>query len=257
MIEFGLIGYPLSHSFSQKYFEHKFKELNIKNIKYSLFPISEIKEINHLIANNKNLCGLNVTTPYKEAVIPFLHYTDPLISKLETVNVIKIERSANNFYLKGYNTDFLGLKKSFEELNFPANSKALVLGSGGSGKTVAFVLENMNIPYNLVSRNPKTLKQISYQDLNKTVMKNHNIIINASPVGMFPNINLYPSIPYEFITPEHICFDLIYNPFETLFLKKCSQTGAKILNGLKMFYEQAEESWKILKSKNSFLTLPL
>ena len=248
MREFGLIGYPLRHSFSQKYFEKKFKELNIENVKYSLFPISEISKINSLIANNKNLCGLNVTTPYKELVIPFLQHIDPLIIKLETVNVIKIEREDNEIYLKGYNTDYLGLKKCFEELNFPENSRALILGSGGSGKTVAYVLNIMNIPYTIVSRNPKNLKQLSYRNVSESVIKHHNIIINASPVGMFPNVNSYPTIPYSSITSQHICFDLVYNPSETIFLQKCSQAGAKILNGLKMLYVQAEEAWKIWNS---------
>lgn len=245
MREFGLIGYPLGHAYSQKYFTKKFEELGICDSKYTLFPISEIHKITNIISSHVNLCGLNVTTPYKELVIPFLHDLDPIVIKLGTVNVINITRTEDSFFLKGYNTDIFGLEKTFKSLNFPEVSKALIFGSGGSGKTTAYVLDKIGIPYTVVSRNPYSLKQLSYRDINEAVIKNHNIIINASPIGMYPKIDMCPDIPYNYITAEHICFDLVYNPAETLFLKKCSESGAKTVNGLTMLYEQADIAWKI------------
>ncbi|MDR2009344.1 MAG: shikimate dehydrogenase [Bacteroidales bacterium] len=245
MKEFGLIGYPLGHAYSQKYFENKFRESGIEDVKYTLFPISEINKITNIISSHKNLCGLNVTTPYKELVIPYLHDMDPLIIKLGTVNVISIDRDNDSYTLKGYNTDVYGLEKTFKELDLPAGCKALILGSGGSGKTCAYVLEKMNIPYTVVSRNPLSLKQLAYNDITEATIKNHNLIINASPVGMYPNIGNCPYIPYNFIGDEHTCFDLVYNPAETLFLKKCSDAGARTMNGLTMLYEQADMAWKI------------
>jgi len=248
MREFGLIGYPLGHAYSQKYFEDKFKNLGITDAKYNLFPISEISKIHNIITSQPNLIGLNVTTPYKELVIPYLNELDETILRLGTVNTIKITRNGEKFSLKGYNTDVFGLQKTFAELNFPEGSKALIFGSGGSGKTVSFVLKEMGIGSTNVSREPENLKQISYSNITEAVLKRHNILINATPVGMFPNIDSCPQIPYKYVTDKHFCIDLVYNPAQTLFLKKCADKGALTVNGLTMLYEQADKAWEIWNS---------
>jgi shikimate dehydrogenase len=248
MREFGLIGYPLGHAYSQKYFEEKFKREGISDCKYQLYPISEISKIHNIISSQHNLIGLNVTTPYKELVIPYLNEVDDPILRLGTVNTIKITREGNKYHLKGFNTDVYGLKKTFEGFTLPEGSKALIFGSGGSGKTVKFVLEEMGIKSTNVSREPKNLSQISYKNVTEAVLRHHNLIINASPVGMFPKVDACPEIPYEHITSNHICMDLVYNPAQTLFLKKCADKGASVVNGLTMLYEQADKAWEIWNS---------
>ncbi len=248
MKEFGLIGYPLDHAYSQKYFEEKFKKLGISDAKYKLFPISEISKITNIINSYPNLIGLNVTTPYKELVIPYLNEVDDIILRLGTVNTVKITRTENSINTKGFNTDVFGLGKTFDNLKFPKDSKALILGSGGSGKTVSFVLKERNIKTLNVSRNPQNLQHISYSNLTEAVILQHNIIINATPVGMFPNIVSFPNIPYKYITKNHYCIDLVYNPAQTEFLKKCSDKGATTVNGLTMLYEQADKAWDIWNS---------
>lgn len=245
MREFGLIGYPLGHAYSQKYFEDKFKALGIKDAKYMLFPISEISKITNIINSHPNLIGLNVTTPYKELIIPFLHDLDKVILRLGTVNTIKITRSEDKYLLKGFNTDVFGLNKTFDNLNLPDGSRALIFGSGGSGKTVSFVLKERGIPCTNVSRNPQNLQQMAYSNITESVLRHHNIIINASPVGMYPNIDSCPQIPYDYITKNHICIDLVYNPAQTLFLKNSTIKGAQTVNGITMLYEQADKAWEI------------
>jgi len=248
MREFGLIGYPLGHAYSQKYFEEKFKKLGITDSKYTLYPISEISKIINIINSHPNLIGLNVTTPYKELVIPFLDEVDEVILRLGTVNTIKITRIKGSIKTKGYNTDVFGLNKTFDTLNLPKDSKALILGSGGSGKTANFVLKERGIDSLNVSRKPQNLKYISYSNITETVITQHNIIINATPVGMYPKKEAFPNIPYKYINKKHICIDLVYNPPQTSFLKKCSEQGATIINGLTMLYEQADRSWEIWNS---------
>lgn len=245
MREFGLIGYPLGHAYSQQYFEKKFTDLGIDDAKYTLFPISDISKIRNIILSHKNLIGLNVTTPYKELVIPYIDEFDETIIKLGTVNTIKIIRNDDQVFLKAYNTDVLGLRKMIENIDLPKNAKALILGSGGSGKTVAYVLKERGIDSTHVSRNPSSLSVLSYESISKAVMNSHQLIINASPVGMYPQVDNSPNIPYKFITPEHKCFDLVYNPAETLFIEKCAAQGAFTKNGLDMLYEQADKAWEI------------
>jgi shikimate dehydrogenase len=245
MREFGLIGYPLEHAYSHKYFADKFKAEDISDAKYKLFSISEISKITNIIVSHPNLVGLNVTTPYKELIIPYLDDIDQTILKLGTVNTIKIYRKDANFSLKGFNTDVDGLNKTFDQLNIPKDTKALILGSGGSGKTLAFVLNNRGIVNKNVSRKPSNLQQISYNKLSEAIITEHKLIINASPVGMFPRVNEAPQIPYQYIGEEHICLDLVYNPAETLFLKNCKENGAKTINGITMLYEQADKAWEI------------
>jgi len=248
MREFGLIGYPLGHAYSQKYFEEKFKSLGITDARYSLYPISEISKIMNIINSQPNLIGLNITTPYKELVIPYLTELDNTILQLGTVNTIKISRKDDLISLKGYNTDVFGLAKTFDKLNLPNDCKALIFGSGGSGKTVGYVLKEKGISYTNVSRTPQNLKQLSYSNITEAVIKHHKILINASPVGMYPKTETCPLIPYDYITDQHICIDLVYNPAETLFLKKCASKGASVINGLTMLYEQADKAWEIWNS---------
>ncbi len=245
MKEFGLIGYPLEHAFSHKYFAKKFEKEGIGNASYKLFSINEISKLKNIIASHPNLKGLNITTPYKELVIPFLDDIDDTILKLGTVNTIKIYREGDDYYLKGFNTDVAGLDKTFDSLNLKENVKALILGSGGSGKTLSYVLNQRGIESKNVSREPSNLEQIAYSKLTRLLIEKHQLIINASPVGMYPNIDNCPNIPYDYITENHTCLDLVYNPEETLFLKKCKEKGAKTINGSTMLYEQADKAWEI------------
>ena len=243
--QFGLIGGSLSHSLSQKYFTKKFAELGLSNCKYTLFPISEVSKVTNIIDGNPSLVGLNVTSPYKETIIPFLDELDTKVLKVGTVNVIKITRDGEYTHLKGYNTDIFGLRKTFEMLELPSNCKALILGSGGSAKTAKVVLSEMGVTSTNVSRHPETLDELSYQKLTANKIKDYKLIINATPVGMFPNVSQFPQIPYEGITSSHICLDLVYNPAKTKFIEKCEAHGARTANGLTMLYEQADKAWEI------------
>lgn len=242
---YGLIGYPLAHAYSPVYFAEKFKKLGIKDAKYELIPLSDISKIKNIIKSKTNMVGFNVTTPYKELIIPYLNELDEIIYKLGTVNTVKITRNGKDFSLKGFNTDIYGIEKTLNILKIPSGSKALILGSGGSGKTVAYVLNKMGIEYTQVSRNPQKINILSYDKITEGIIKNHNLIINATPVGMYPKIDNCPQIPYQFISQHHICFDLVYNPEETIFLKKIKDKGAKAINGLIMLYEQADKAWDI------------
>lgn len=242
---FGLVGLDLRHSFSQKYFNQKFLELGLDDSEYTLFPIDDISEIKNIIAQNPKLEGLNITSPYKEAVIPYLDEIDETTAEIGAVNVVKINRENKNIHLKGFNSDIYGIRATVESFDLPKNTEALILGSGGSGKSIRYVLNEIGIPCRNVSRNPKNSEQIAYSDLNKEIIDGHKLIINATPQGMFPKVDSFPAIPYEFITPEHYCFDLIYNPEKTVFLAKCKSQGATITNGYKMLCRQADKAWEI------------
>lgn len=246
MRRFGLIGKSLKHSFSKMYFEEKFKKDGITDCSYELFELDDISGLMEFIARN-NLSGLNVTIPYKEAVLIFLDKTDEKARLIGAVNTIKVVNDKGKILLEGFNTDYLGFMKSLEGLEIKGK-KALILGTGGAAKAVAFALQTLGIDYMLVSRNPKE-KQTGYDDLNEETVGNHQIIINATPLGMFPNVNSYPEIPYEFITSRHLLYDLVYNPEETVFLRRGKERGAKTINGRKMFELQAELSWKIWNQK--------
>jgi len=236
--KFGLIGYPLSHSFSPGYFAEKFKNLDITDAEYKLYPISDISEFEGL--KNKGMNGINVTIPYKEQVIPYLDELSPEAEAIGAVNVIHF----TNGKLKGYNSDTYGFQYSLEPLweGTSMPEKALVLGTGGAAKAVWYVLDTLGIDYKKVSRSSG---DIIYQDLDKEIMESHHLIINTTPLGMAPKIDTCPDLPYEFIGANHMCFDLIYNPAKTLFLRKASDNGARIMNGLRMLELQAERSWDI------------
>ncbi|MBK7873794.1 MAG: shikimate dehydrogenase [Saprospiraceae bacterium] len=240
---FGLIGYPLSHSFSKKYFTQKFEEQGISDTFYELFPIEDISIFPQLIENYPNLNGLNVTIPYKEQVIPFLHELDESANEIGAVNVIKIKNGKRT----GYNSDVYGFEvslKGFLQMHDVTDIKALILGTGGAAKAVMYVLRKLGIAYQSVSREQGKADWI-YEAIDKDLMNEFRLIINTTPIGMAPNIENYPNIPYYCLSNRHLLFDLVYNPPETIFLKKGKNYDAKTCNGMEMLHLQAERAWSI------------
>ncbi len=243
MERYGLIGKPLGHSFSQKYFTEKFSKEGI-DARYDLFEIDRASDIYEVINRHNGMRGLNVTIPYKEDVLELLDGMDDEARAIGAVNVIAVKcDKAGSVSLLGHNSDVTGFVKSIEPLIKPTDKKALVLGTGGASKAVIYGLRNrLGIEPALVSRNP-TDGQIGYTDINEDVMNEYTVIVNATPVGMYPKVENCPNIPYELITSKHVCFDLVYNPLETLFLKKAAAQGAAVKNGLEMLHIQADEAW--------------
>lgn len=245
MKQYGLIGYPLTHSFSAQYFSEKFYRENIHNARYDVFPIDSIEKLLPLISEKTELKGLNITIPYKQSILPFLSFIDPVAKVIAAVNTIKIERKTK-ILLHGFNTDVFGFEESIKPLLAKHHKKALILGTGGSSKAVAYVLGKLGIEFSFISRNKNISNLIRhYKDLSKDIISSHQLIINTTPVGMFPGIHEFPDIPYDFISKDHLLFDLVYNPSETLFMKKGMGKGATVSNGLQMLFLQAERSWKI------------
>lgn len=239
---FGLLGKNIEYSFSRGYFSDKFQNLKLKKHKYVNFDLGDIKNFPMIIQQNENLKGFNVTIPYKEKVIPFLDKLDKTAKKIGAVNTVKLTKRGN---LKGYNSDVVGFEKSIMPLLKNHHKKALILGTGGASKAIAYALKRNDIKYIFVSRNPEGRKEISYDKLNEEIIKKYAIIINSTPLGTSPNIEKCPNIPYKYISEKHILFDLIYNPAITTFLSKGKTKGATIKNGLEMLELQAEESWRI------------
>lgn len=238
--KFGLVGKDISYSFSKGYFTDKFSDLGLKGYSYENFDLQQIEEFPGLIKSNPDLKGLNVTIPYKQKVISYLNELDAQAEKIGAVNTIKFEGNR----LIGFNTDAHGFRKSIEPFLKPHHTKALILGSGGASKAIAFVLGQFNIDVTYVSRNPDTT-QIGYADLNRSVMDTHSILVNCTPLGTHPNVDEKPDIPYSEITDRHLLFDLIYNPPKTAFLKEGERQGADIANGLRMLQFQADRAWEI------------
>lgn len=238
---FGLIGYPLSHSFSKKYFTEKFEREGLADCSYELFPITSIDELPEILKLHPELEGLNVTVPYKQVVLPYLDSSENIPLELHACNCIKI----NDNKLIGYNADCFGFEKSFVPLLKPYHTKALVLGKGGATAAVIFVLKRLGIGYSIVSRKILDNSAIAYRDIDEKLMKENLVIINTTPLGMYPKTSECPDIPYQFITDRHLLYDLVYNPAETLFLKKGKERGATVKNGEEMLVLQAEESWRI------------
>jgi shikimate dehydrogenase len=239
---FGLLGKNISYSFSKGYFTEKFKELNFKKNKYVNFDIQQIEDFPSIISKEKNLRGINVTIPYKEEVIKYLDKLDVTAKKIGAVNTIKFTKRGN---LKGYNSDVVGFEKSITPLLKKHHKKALILGTGGASKAVAFALKKNKIKYKFVSRNPEGKKEISYDSLTQEVLQKHVVIVNCTPLGTSPDIEKCPNIPYQYLTDKHLLFDLIYNPEVSTFLSKGKEKGATIKNGYEMLELQAEESWRI------------
>jgi shikimate dehydrogenase len=249
--ELGLIGYPLSHSFSVKYFAEKFRKEGIGDYSYSNFPIPDIGDLEGLLEEHPGLVGLNVTIPYKQQVIPYLHEVDPEAREVGAVNTLAITRKGGKTRLKGYNTDVYGFRESLIPLLGDRHSHALVLGTGGAARAVVHVLGQLGISFRYVSRK-KTPGNLEYGDLCLSVIRNHHLIINTTPVGTFPDTSSFPDIPYDILTPEHLLYDLVYNPPETSFLRMGKQKGAKTCNGLEMLQLQAERSWEIWTAVDRF-----
>lgn len=237
---YGLIGYPLSHSFSKKYFTEKFEREGLNDCRYELFPLSSIEALPQLLKQHPELCGLNVTIPYKEQVLSYLHAENELVQAIRACNCIDIR----NGKLKGYNTDVLGFERSLLEQWQPHHKKALILGTGGVSKAVQYIVQKMGLAYRYVSRKPG-VHNFSYEQLTPAIMQEYTLIVNTTPLGMYPNITEAPPIPYEALTPKHYLFDMVYNPEKTLFLKMGAERGAVIKNGYDMLEIQADESWEI------------
>ncbi|OSZ82213.1 shikimate dehydrogenase [Chitinophagaceae bacterium IBVUCB1] len=234
---YGLIGYPLSHSFSPPYFAKKFAEQGI-DADYKAYPLASIEELTALLNNNPSLQGLNVTIPYKQEVIPYLDAIDDAAKAIGAVNCITIKDGI----LAGYNTDWIGFTDSIHPLLQPDHTHALVLGSGGSSKAVVYALKQLGIQYNIVSRNGGNYQ---YSQLTESIIQAHTIIINTTPLGMYPHTDNAPDIPYQFLTTSHLLYDLVYNPAETVFMQKGILAGATVKNGYEMLVLQAEASWRI------------
>jgi len=244
MKTYGLIGYPLEHSFSQKYFTEKFRKKNI-DARYLNFPISDISEFPYLLEKHPYLAGLNVTIPYKEQVMAYLDKIDPVAGEVGAVNVISIIRNDNKNHLTGHNSDIIGFSRSIAPLIKSGHKKALILGTGGASKAVAYALKQLGLLYRFVSRKPQHPSHVSYDALTPEIINDYMVIVNTTPAGMSPNINDCPPLPYDGITPDHLGFDLIYNPETTLFMQKFADKGAPVKNGLEMLHLQAEAAWEI------------
>lgn len=243
---FGLIGFPLSHSFSRKYFTEKFEREGITDCDYQLFPIENISSLPQLLKDHPNLQGLNVTIPYKQQVIPYLNQVNESAEKIGAVNVVKIVDGQ----LFGFNSDYYGFRESL--LNFipgPDDIKALVLGTGGASKAVNVVLQDLGINYLTISRKAHE-KGLTYQELERMpeVISSHQLIINTTPLGMSPAVDTAPHIDYSSLSDNHFLLDLVYNPENTLFMQKGAEAGARVKNGLEMLHLQAEKSWEIWNS---------
>jgi len=244
----GLIGYPLGHSFSAGYFANKFLKESIDGFEYGNYEIDNINKLPSVIENNPQLVGINVTIPYKEAVIPFLDELDDSAKNVGAVNTIKITRTNGKVHLKGYNTDTYGFRESLKPSLAMHHQKALILGTGGAAKAAAHVLKEIGLDVLFVSRKPAKENEVSYESLNETAVRNFPLIVNSSPIGMYPNIDKCPDIPYEYLDDKNFLFDLIYNPDETLFLKKGKDKNTLTQNGLPMLILQAEKAWEIWNS---------
>lgn len=243
---YGLIGNPLAHSFSREFFNNKFESEGV-NAEYINFEIEDVNLLMELIGEYPNLKGLNVTTPYKEAVIPFLTDIDDEAQSIGAVNVIKIIRDSKTDEvtgLKGYNSDCPGFEQTIETLIPAGTVSALVLGTGGAAKAVARALLNQGITTQFVSRR-KSAANLTYEEITRAMVAKHKIVVNATPLGKYPDIDQCPDFPYRFLTKQHLCYDLIYNPDETLFLKNAKNVGAQTKNGLEMLLMQAFISYSI------------
>jgi shikimate dehydrogenase len=240
MTKYGLIGYPLSHSFSKKYFTEKFERESIQDHEYDLFPIDKITQLPLLLQAEIDLKGLNVTIPYKEQVIPFLDELTEVVKEIQACNCIRIL----NGKLIGYNTDVIGFEKTLERKLSNHHQRALVLGTGGAAKAVHYVLSKKGIEYLEVSRT-KVDGSITYQEIGEQVISSHTLIINTTPLGMYPNIEEAPNLPYHLLSDQHYLYDLVYNPTKTKFLLEGETRGAVIENGADMLVIQAEASWDI------------
>lgn len=248
MRQFGLIGFPLSHSFSRRYFTEKFERETISDAIYHNFEIPNIAQIEAIVQNTENLRGMNVTIPYKQEVMKYMDSLDKSAAFVGAVNVIKVGKDKN---LTGYNSDYYGFMESLKRFlpNNRINLKALILGTGGAAKAVEAALKAMDIPYKYVSRNGSDTV-FNYDQLTDSILDEYKLIVNASPVGTFPNVDTCPNLNYKALNSSHYLFDLVYNPEITLFMHKGQEQGANVKNGLEMLHLQAEKAWEIWNEQN-------
>lgn len=240
MRRFGLLGYPLSHSFSQKYFTEKFAQLGLTDCVYENFSLPDIKELSVVLKEKTDLCGFNITIPYKKQVLAFLDEVSPVVAAIGACNCVQIKAGK----LTGYNTDVVGFEQSLKPFLQPHHTKALVLGTGGASAAVEYVLRKLGITVQYVSREASD-HAIAYEQVDEKILSTHHLLINTTPLGMYPNVTECPDLPYHFLSPQHHLYDLIYNPAETQFLSNGKVQGATVQNGQEMLVLQAEESWRI------------
>jgi len=240
---FGLIGYPLGHSFSRQYFSEKFAREGIQDARYELFPLADVAALPDLLRQHPEFCGLNVTIPHKQAVLPYLHDLDETARTIGAVNCIRVREGR----LMGFNTDATGFERSLRAVlsERQAVRQALVLGTGGASKAVAWVLRRMGITHQFVSRQPSGADRISYEAVSHLLPSNYGLIVNTTPIGTYPNLEECPPIPTDWLRPEHLVYDLVYNPPETLLLRRAAERGCAVKNGLEMLHLQAEAAWEI------------
>lgn len=258
--KFGLVGRTLPHSFSPAYFKEKFLRDGISNAEYLKWELSDIRRIPQWILSDSRIIGFNVTIPYKEEILAYLDELDPIAKAVGAVNTVYVERKAPDnlqkipgCFLRGFNTDVTGFRDSVKPLLRAGTDRALVLGTGGSSKAVAYVLKSIGIQVLFVSRKPTGSHQISWADLNEYVIRHHRLIVNTTPLGQFPNICEAPPLPYAHLGSEHVLYDLIYNPTETAFLRMGKEHGAQVQNGYAMLCLQAEASWSIWQNKGRLI----
>jgi shikimate dehydrogenase len=237
---YGIIGFPLGHTFSPSYFNRKFADMGI-DARYEAFPLASIAELPTLLARHPQICGLNVTIPYKSAVLPYLDDIHPDAVRVGAVNCIGIRKGR----LTGYNTDVIGFRDSLMPLLHPRHNRALVLGTGGSSRAVVHVLEGLGIACTRVSRHPVLGQSVGYQELSEFDISRNKLIVNTTPLGMAPHTDTLPQLPYDALGSLHLLYDLVYNPAETPFLQAGRRHGAAVKNGLEMLHLQAEAGWKI------------
>lgn len=243
---YGLIGKGISYSFSRSYFTEKFRNLELNDYRYVNFDLQNLDQFKKVVASQLDqIGGLNVTIPYKEQIIPYLDEVDPEALQIGAVNTIKVLPAGK---LKGYNTDVFGFQASLSKVLSPKHESALILGTGGASKAVAFVLEKLGLSYRYVSRKKSGKDVLAYADLDELTLQSHLVIVNCTPLGTFPEVEKKPDLPYEYLGPEHLFFDLIYNPAKTAFLREGEKRGAKILNGSEMLKQQADRAWVIWNS---------
>lgn len=244
MRKYGLLGYPLTHSFSKRYFTEKFENEKIDST-YENFEIDNISRFPEIIKNNPEIVGLNVTIPYKEQVIPFLNDLNESAKEIKAVNTVVVKRTADGVYLKGYNTDTYGFETSLKPFLKEHHKKALILGTGGASKALKYVLKKLGIEYISASIEELKENEIRYEEIDEKMMAERTLIINATPLGTYPKVDSFPNIPYRFITEKHLLFDLVYNPEVSVFLRNGKEKGATIKNGYEMLLLQAIKSYEI------------
>jgi shikimate dehydrogenase len=243
MKTFGLIGFPLAQSFSQKYFTQKFKDENI-DARYLNFEMEDINELPELLEHHAYIAGFSITIPHKEKIFKFLNELDASARDIEACNAVKVTWKNKTPILKGYNTDVIGFSESIQPLLKEHHKKALILGTGGAAKAIAYGLKKLGLEYKYVSRNKKA-DSLTYSELNQTNLNEYHVLVNCTPLGMYPNIEQCPDVPYELLSDKHLLYDLTYNPETTQFMKNGLEQGASVKNGLEMLHLQAEAAWKI------------